>query len=150
MKVLGVDYGDARIGVAISDSFGWIASPVETVKNTGNVEKAAIRVKELAEQLGADEIVVGLPRNMNGTLGPRAIKTQEFIDYLKQQVKMDIIQWDERLSTKAANKIMHEAGMKTSKKKGVVDQIAAVHILQGYLDSIQNKNNANTKGENIK
>ena len=147
MRILGVDYGDSRIGVAVSDLLGWTASGVETVKNTGNMRKAADRVAELAGLMEATEIVVGLPRNMDGSLGPRAEKTLDFIELLKSRVKIDIIPWDERLSTKAANRIMHEVGMKTSKKKGSVDQIAAVLILQGYLDKLRNRNNINDSRE---
>ncbi len=147
MRILGVDYGDSRIGIAVSDLLGWTASGVETVKNMGNMRKAADRVAELAGLMEATEIVVGLPRNMDGSLGPRAEKTQEFMELLKSRVKIDIIPWDERLSTKAANRIMHEVGMKTSKKKGSVDQIAATLILQGYLDKLRNRNNINDSRE---
>lgn len=147
MRILGVDYGDSRIGIAVSDLLGWTASGVETVVNTGNLTKVADRIAELARLQEADKIVVGFPRNMDGTIGPRAVKTQEFIETIKLRTKIDIIPWDERLSTKAANRIMHEVGMKTSKKKGKVDQIAAVYILQGYLDNLRNRNNINDSRE---
>lgn len=136
MRILGIDYGDSRIGIAVSDPFGWTAQGVETVNHKGNLHRAVDRICELAKQYGAEKIVVGFPKNMNGTVGPRGEKTQEFIDFIAKKLDIEIIKWDERLTTVAANRTMHELGTKTSKKKGIVDQIAAVYILQGYLDSM--------------
>ena len=136
MRILGIDYGDSRIGIAVSDPMGWTAQGVETLQWRGDMEKPAERIAVLAGEYGAEKIIVGFPRNMNGTIGPRGEKTQEFIDLLAAKTKVPIAKWDERLSTVSANRTMHEMGIKTSKKKKVVDQIAAVFILQGYLDSI--------------
>lgn len=140
MQVLGIDYGDSRIGVAKSDPFGWTAQAVETIKWSGNLDKPLQRIVQLVKEYNTEKIVVGFPKNMNGSVGPRGEKTLEFIDRLTNKIpNVEIIKWDERLTTMAANRTMHELGVKTSKKKGIVDQIAAVYILQGYLDSKSGK-----------
>jgi len=136
MRILGVDYGDSRIGIAVSDPMGWTAQGIETLEWRGNMERPVERIAKLAGDYGAEKIIVGFPKNMNGTIGPRGEKTQEFIELLAVKTNIQIVKWDERLSTVSANRAMHEMGIKTSKKKKVVDQIAAVFILQGYLDSI--------------
>lgn len=136
MRVLGIDYGDSRIGIAKSDPFGWTAQAVETIKWSGSLEKPLERIRQLIKEYTIERVVIGFPRNMNGTVGPRGEKTQEFIDLLVKKIPdVEIIKWDERLTTVAASRTMHELGVKTSKRKEIVDQIAAVYILQGYLDS---------------
>ncbi|MCX8129307.1 MAG: Holliday junction resolvase RuvX [Clostridia bacterium] len=143
MRIMGIDYGDSRIGISISDPFGWTAQGVETIHLKGGLQKALERIHHLIKEYNINKVVVGFPRNMNGTIGPRGEKTLEFIDMIGKYTTennlsdFEIIKWDERLTTVAANRTMHELGVKTSKKKGVVDQIAAVYILQGYLDSIK-------------
>lgn len=139
MRIIGIDYGDARIGIAVSDPFGWTAQAVETITWRNNLGKPIERIIQLTKEYNVEKIVIGFPKNMNGTIGPRGEKTLEFIDLLLQNVNKEVIKWDERLTSVAANRTMHEMGLKTSKKKGVVDQIAAVYILQGYLDSISKK-----------
>lgn len=136
MRIMGIDYGDSRIGLAISDPFGWTAQGMETIHWKNELSKPIERIKQLVGEYGVEKIVVGFPRNMNGTVGPRGEKTLEFIRVLGYETGVEIIQWDERLTTVAAQRTMQEIGIKTSKKKGVVDRIAAVYILQGYLDSI--------------
>lgn len=136
MRILGVDFGDSRIGIAVSDPMGWTAQGIETVEWRGSIEKPAERIAKLAGDYKAEKIIVGFPKNMNGTIGPRGEKTQGFIDILSRKTNIEIVKWDERLSTVSANRTMHEIGIKTSRKKKVVDQIAAVFILQGYLDSL--------------
>lgn len=138
MRVLGIDFGDSKIGVSVSDPFGWIAQGVETIIWKGDINKPIERIKDIIKTYGAEKCVVGFPLNMNGTVGPRGEKTLEFISLLTDKAGIEVIKWDERLTTKAANMVMHEMGMKASKKKRVEDQIAAVYILQGYLDSIKN------------
>lgn len=133
---MGIDFGDSRIGIAVSDPLGWTAQGIETLEWKGSMERPAERIKQLATEYGVQKIVMGFPRNMNGTVGPRGEKTQEFIDILAGLTGLEIVKWDERLTTVAAHRTMHEVGMKTSKKKLFVDRIAAVLILQGYLDSI--------------
>jgi len=135
---MGIDYGDSRIGVAVSDPMGWTAQGLETIERKGTVEQAAEKIKQLVEQYGVERIVIGLPRNMNGTIGPSGEKAIEFGDVLARITGIEVVRWDERLTTVAANRLMHEVGMKTSKKKKSVDRIAAVFILQGYLDSMKN------------
>jgi putative holliday junction resolvase len=143
MRVLGIDYGDSRIGIAVSDPFGWTAQAVETIHWKGSLQKAIERIYKLIKEYNISKVIVGFPKNMNGTIGPRGEKTDEFIGLLNQYAAdnginpAEFVKWDERLSTVAANRTMHELGIKTSKKKGVVDQIAAVYILQGYLDSVK-------------
>ncbi len=144
MRIMGIDYGDSRIGIAISDPFGWTAQGIETIKWNGNLQIPLKRIKELVDEYHVSRIVVGFPRNMNGTVGPRGQKTLEFIDALDGYIngslstrKTDIVKWDERLTTVAAQRIMQETGVKTSRKKAVVDKIAAVYMLQGYLDSLK-------------
>jgi putative Holliday junction resolvase len=137
MRIMGIDFGDARIGIAVSDPLGFTAQGVETLVWKGKgMQQPAERIARLAKDYGVEKIIIGFPKNMNGTIGPRGEKTIEFIDVLSRYTDADILKWDERLSTVAANRTMHEVGMKTSKKKLVVDQIAAVFILQGYLDSM--------------
>lgn len=138
MRIIGIDYGDKRIGIAVSDPLGWTAQGVETVVRSFDMSKTMDRIKQLVKEYNVDRIVVGFPLNMNGTVGPRGEKTIEFIESLKNELNnIDIVKWDERLSTVAAHRTMHEIGVKTSKKKSIVDQIAASYILQSYLDSIR-------------
>ncbi len=137
MRIMGIDYGDSRIGIAISDPMGWTAQGLETIQAKTGMDAVLGRIRELAEKYGVQRIVVGFPRNMNGTVGPRGEKTLEFIEKLSSVVEAEIITWDERLTTVSANRTMHELRIKTSRKKLIVDQIAAVHMLQGYLDSLR-------------
>lgn len=137
MHILGIDYGDSRIGVAKSDVMGWMAQGFETIKNNGGFKKPIERIGEIVKEYDIKLIVVGYPKNMNGTEGPKALKVQEFIDRMNEALpEVSIVKWDERLTTVAAHRTMQELDIKTSKKKSIVDQIAAVYILQGYLDSV--------------
>jgi putative Holliday junction resolvase len=137
MRIMGIDYGDSRIGISISDPLGITAQSLETVSSKKGLDSALERIAALAAEYCADRIVVGFPKNMNGTIGPRGERTLEFISLLEKKTGLRVIKWDERLTTVAANRAMQEMGVKTKKKKDVVDQIAAVYILQGYLDSIR-------------
>jgi len=141
MRIMGIDYGDKRVGIAISDPFGWTAQGIETIEWNGHVaEKLINRIKELIMEYKIEKIVMGFPKNMNGTIGERGQKTLEFIDILREHILgIEIICWDERLTTVSAKKVMIEMGTKKSKKKGLVDKIASTYILQSYLDSISNK-----------
>lgn len=135
MRIMGIDFGDSRIGIAVSDPLGWTAQGLDTIQWKGSMERPAEQIKQLVEQYNVEKIVVGLPKNMNGTVGPSGEKAIEFGELLSKKTGLEVVKWDERLTTVAANRMMHEVGMKTSKKKGSVDRIAAVLILQGYLDS---------------
>ncbi|NLC67874.1 MAG: Holliday junction resolvase RuvX [Clostridiaceae bacterium] len=151
MRIMGIDYGDARIGIAISDPFGWTAQPVETIKWKNNIIYPVERIRNLVEKYDVKKIIVGYPRNMNGTLGQRAIKTDRFIEYLAAAAgDLEIIKWDERLSTVAANKILNETGVKSARKKKTIDLIAATYILQGYLDSMRNDSTRNKENGEMK
>ncbi|HHW66704.1 Holliday junction resolvase RuvX [Defluviitalea raffinosedens] len=137
MRIMGMDYGEKTIGIAVSDPFGWTAQGVEIIrrKDENNLKESMERIKELIEQYDVKKIVLGFPKNMNNTLGVRAEKTLEFKEKLEKRFSIEVILWDERLSTKAAESILLEADISRSKRKKVIDKMAAVYILQGYLDS---------------
>ena len=133
-KVLGVDFGDRRTGVAVSDDSRTIAFPRETLE-CPRVEQAAAAVARLAAAEQVAEIVVGLPVNMDGSRGPRAARTEEFLAELARRTAVPLRRWDERLSTKVAEAVLIEAGTSRAKRRGVVDKLAAQVILQNYLDA---------------
>ena len=133
-KALGIDLGEARVGVAVSDDLGMLAHPLETISvKTTDVKK---RILALAAERGAQTIIVGMPRNMDGTYGPAATKAKEFIEALRSSTEIKIIGWDERLTTVSAQRSLHEAGKNTKKQRPIIDQVAAQIILQGWLDSV--------------
>lgn len=134
MRVLGIDYGDSRIGVAVSDPMGWTAQGLETVKCKDSLRKAIERIMEIIRQYEIKDIVIGYPLNMNGTAGPRTERTEAFIKKLLKLGDFNIVKWDERLTTVSAHRAMNELGVKASNKKNIVDTMSAVFILQGYLD----------------
>jgi putative Holliday junction resolvase len=134
MRVLGLDVGDRRIGVALSDETRTLASGLPTLERVGP-RKDLQAVAALARRHGAGEIVVGLPRNMNGSIGPQAEKVQAFGEALKPVARVPVRYWDERLTTVEAEQILIERDVSRQRRKGLVDQVAAVLILQGYLDA---------------
>ena len=136
-RILGIDYGDSRTGIAVSDLMGWTAQGLETISYKGNMKMLLDRIGEIIKEYDIKKIVIGYPRNLNGTIGPRAEKTEEFIKILIDKFNLDVIKWDEWLSTVSAHRDMNEMGVKNKKKRGLVDTIAAVHILQNYLDRQQ-------------
>ena len=136
-RILGIDYGDSRTGIAVSDALGWTAQGLETIVYKGNMNILLNRIGEIIKEYDIKKIVIGFPRNLNGTIGPRAEKTEEFIKILMDKFKLNVIKWDEWLSTVSAHRDMNDMGVKNKKKKNLVDTIAAVHILQNYLDSIK-------------
>jgi putative Holliday junction resolvase len=134
MRILGLDVGSKTIGMAVSDELEIVASTLATLKRKGMEQDLRQLIAVIAEQdVGA--IVVGLPKNMNGSLGPSAEMVLQLVEELKRTVAQPVITWDERLSTVAAEKALLEAHMSRKKRKKVIDQVAAVLILQGYLDS---------------
>lgn len=139
MRILGIDYGDSRIGVAVSDPLGWTAGGLETISAKNRFHAAVEEVAALCKAYEVQEVVVGYPRHMNGTCGERTQRTEGFIEALLEKCKglnLEIIRWDERLTSAAAHRTMQETGASTRKQgKGLVDRIAAQLILQGYLDS---------------
>jgi putative Holliday junction resolvase len=132
--VLGIDFGRSRIGVAISDELRLLAHPLETIPAGKN---AAKRIAEIVRERKIDHVVVGLPRNMDGTFGAAASEAQKFVQELRALIAREITTWDERLTTVAAHRALREAGKKTRATRGYVDQVAAQMILQGYLDRQQ-------------
>lgn len=134
-KALGVDLGEVRIGLAVSDDLGMLAHPLETIRadeKPGPVEKIAQIV--LARKV--EVIVVGMPRNMNGTYGPAAEKAKLFGERLRSKIACEVKFWDERLTSVAAQKELHAGGRNIKNSRAVIDQVAAQLILQGYLDSL--------------
>lgn len=134
MRILGLDVGDRTIGVAVSDEMGWTAQGVETIKRQSR-EKDFGRLKEIIAQYKVEEIVVGLPKNMNGTIGPRGEICQAFASQLEEVTSLPIHMWDERLTTMAAEKMLIAADVSRQKRKKVIDKMAATFILQGFLDA---------------
>lgn len=132
--ILGVDFGDSRTGYAVSDALGFSANTLE-VFHEKNMIKVAEHTAELVKRLNAEKIVLGFPKNMNGTVGDRGKKTKVLVKIMKELVECPIILWDERLTTVSAHNLMNETNVRGKKRKDTVDKIAAAFILQGYLDS---------------
>lgn len=138
MRILGIDYGDARVGVAVSDMLGFMAQGVRTIKNTGT-KKLLCELGEIIDEYKPEKIVLGLPKNMDGSEGFRVDATHEFADALKKIYKGEIIFWDERLSSLGAKRYLNETNTRGKKRKEVLDTVAACIILEGYLNSQKNK-----------
>lgn len=136
MKILGVDFGDSRTGYALSDIMGFGANVLDAFK-CKSINGVAEHTAILAKEQGAEKIILGFPKNMNGTLGPRAEKTQKLAEKLKELIDIPVILWDERLTTVSAHNLMNETNVRGKKRKESVDSISAAYILQGYLDSIR-------------
>lgn len=134
-RTLALDVGDKTIGVAASDLMGWTAQGVETIRRIG-IKKDLQRLEEIIKEYEVNKIVVGLPKNMNGTIGPQGEKVLEFVERLKKRFQAEVVLWDERLTTVSAERTLIEADVSRKKRKEVIDKMAAVYILQGYLDSI--------------
>ncbi|WP_423189617.1 Holliday junction resolvase RuvX [Alkalibacterium sp. f15] len=136
MRIMGLDVGSKTVGVAVSDQFGWTAQGIETVKiNESKNEFGFDRIKELIEEYEVESFVVGLPKNMNGTIGERAEISMEYGQKLEELFKLPVIYQDERLTTMQATRMLIEEGNTSRKKrKKVIDKLAAVMILQNYLD----------------
>ncbi|WP_059171235.1 Holliday junction resolvase RuvX [Bacillus sp. FJAT-27445] len=136
MRILGLDVGSKTVGVALSDEFGWTAQGLETIKiDEEKNEFGFERLGQLIKEYGVDQVVIGLPKNMNGTIGPRAEASIRFADEIERLFSLPTVLWDERLSTMAAERVLLEADVSRKKRKKVIDKMAAVMILQGYLDS---------------
>lgn len=144
-RILGVDFGRARIGVAVSDELGMLAHPVETIPASRG--EAPKRIAELVREKDIERVVVGLPRHMNGSVGEAAGEALAFAEKLRAVLSCEVITWDERLTTMAANRALREGGQKTRNSRGYVDQVAAQMILQGYLDGLQTARDRNPEAE---
>ncbi|MEG0289760.1 MAG: Holliday junction resolvase RuvX [Carnobacterium sp.] len=140
MRTMGLDVGSKTVGVAISDPFGWTAQGIETVKiNEIQEEYGLSRISELVKEYEVSKVVIGLPKNMNNSIGPRAEASIRYAELLKEIIQLPIIFQDERLTTVQAERMLIEEGNASrAKRKKVIDKVAAVMILQNYLDSNQN------------
>jgi putative Holliday junction resolvase len=141
MRIMGLDFGSKTVGVAISDSLLITAQGIEIIrrKDENKLRQTLARIEALITEYEVSEIVLGLPKNMNDTLGERAELSLEFKDKLERRTGLPVVMWDERLTTVSADKVMMEAGIRRENRKEYVDKIAAVFILQGYLDYRGNK-----------
>ena len=136
MRIMALDVGSRTIGIACSDALLMTAQGIETIRRT-SLENDFNRLRELISEYEVHELVVGMPKNMNGTKGERAEKTEEFVEKMKAVIDLPVTFWDERLSTVMAERQLIAADVSRKKRKGVIDKMAAVVILQGYLDRLQ-------------
>ncbi|MBS6397045.1 MAG: Holliday junction resolvase RuvX [Clostridiales bacterium] len=137
MRIMGLDYGSRTVGVAISDALLLTAQGIETICRTqeNKLRQTLARIRALCEEYEVEEIVLGFPKNMNNTIGDRAERSLEFAEMLKKRTGLPVFMWDERLTTVEANRTLMESGVRREHRKEYVDKIAAVFILQGYLDA---------------
>ncbi len=140
MRIMGLDFGSKTVGVAVSDPFLLTAQGIEIIrrKEENKLRRTLARIEELILEYGVEQIVLGLPKNMNDTEGDRVQATKEFAEKLERRTALPVVFWDERLTTVAADRAMMEAGIRREHRKEHVDRIAAVLILQGYLDCRKN------------
>ena len=138
MRVLGLDFGSKTTGVAVSDPLGFTAQGLETItrEDENKLRRTCARIEELIREYQIETIVLGYPKNMNNTSGERVEKTLAFKEMLERRTGLSVVLWDERLTTVAADRHMMESGIRRENRKQYVDEIAAVFILQGYLDSL--------------
>ncbi len=142
MRIMGLDYGAITVGVAISDELLLTAQAIEVIrrKQENKLRQTYARIEALAQQYDVEEIVVGYPKNMDNSIGERAIKSEEFAENIKRRTGLTVTLWDERLTTVAAHQVLKESGIGRKQTAAVVDKLAAVFILQGYLDLRREKN----------
>lgn len=138
MRIMGLDFGSKTVGVAVSDALHITAQGIETIqrKSQGKLRQTLARIDLLIQEYQVDRIVLGFPKNMNNTEGERCQKTLEFQRMLEQRTGLEVFLWDERLTTVAADRTLMEGGVRRENRKSYVERIAAVFILQGYLDSL--------------
>ena len=138
MRIMGLDYGSKTVGVAMSDPLGITAQAVETIwrKDENKLRKTCARIEELISEYEVERIVLGLPKHMNNDLGERAEKALAFGEMVKRRTGLEVVMWDERLTTVEAERTLIENNVRRENRKQYIDRIAAVFILQGYLDSI--------------
>ena len=137
MRVMGLDYGSKTVGVAVSDPLGLTAQGLETIwrKEENKLRKTCARIEELIKEYEVERIVLGFPKHMNNDIGDRAEKSLEFGEMLKRRTGLEVIMWDERLTTAEAERTLIESNVRREDRKQYIDKIAAVFILQGYLDA---------------
>ncbi|WP_077308490.1 Holliday junction resolvase RuvX [Terribacillus halophilus] len=138
LKTIGLDVGSKTIGVAVSDGLGWTAQGLTTIKwNEEDYETARQELEQIIKTHEVAKAVIGMPKNMNGTIGPRGEASLAFSQWIEEQFGIETVLWDERLTTMAAERVLLEADVSRKKRKKVIDKMAASMILQGYLDSKQ-------------
>ena len=149
MRILGLDFGSKTVGVAVSDELLITAQGVEIIrrKSPTKLRQTLARMEELVAQYHAERIVLGYPKNMNNTEGDRCERTKEFKEMLEKRCHLPVILWDERLTTVAADRAMMETGIRRENRREFVDEIAAIFILQGYLDYLSNHPEEKRTGE---
>jgi len=137
VRIMGLDYGSVTVGVAISDSMQLTAQPVEVIqrKSENKLRRTLARIEELVEEYEVGLIVLGLPKNMNNTLGERAEETKEFQEMLQRRTGLEVVLWDERLTTMESERILQEGGVRRENRKERIDWMAATLILQSYMDA---------------
>lgn len=135
-RIMGLDFGSVTVGVAVSDGLHLTAQGVEVIrrKQENKLRQTLARIEELVKEYEVDRIVLGYPKNMNNTIGDRAIKSEQFMEKLKNRLGLEVVLWDERLTTVSAHQAMIEGNVRREARDKVVDKVAAVFILQGYLD----------------
>jgi putative holliday junction resolvase len=137
MRILGLDVGSKTIGVAVSDAFGWTAQGVKTILIDEEKQQFGLdELERIIKEYEVEKVVVGFPKNMNGSVGPRGEASIQFGDMIKEKFNLPVELWDERLTTMAAERMLIHADVSRKKRKKVIDKMAAVMILQGYLDSL--------------
>ncbi|MBR3634794.1 MAG: Holliday junction resolvase RuvX [Lachnospiraceae bacterium] len=141
MRIMGLDLGSKTVGVALSDPMLITAQPLETItrKEENKLRQTLARIEAIIEEYDVSKIVLGYPKNMNDSIGERAVISEEFKDKLERRTGLEVILWDERLTTVAADEVLSETGVKRADRKQYIDQIAATFILQEYIDSIKGK-----------
>lgn len=141
MRIMGLDFGSKTVGVAVSDALGWTAQGVETIvrKNEDKLRQTCARIEALIAEYEVELLVLGYPKNMDGTIGERARKTEAFRDMLVRRTGLPVVLWDERLTTVEAEQILIESGVRRENRKTYIDKIAAMLILQDYLDAKQHE-----------
>jgi putative Holliday junction resolvase len=137
-RIMGLDYGSVTVGVAISDALLLTAQGIEVIrrKQENKQRQTLARIEELITEYEVDKIVLGYPKHLNNTIGERAVKSEEFAERLRQRTSLEVILWDERLTTVAAHQVLAQSKLDDREKSMVVDKLAAVLILQGYLDKL--------------
>ena len=146
-RIMGLDYGSKTVGVAISDELGITAQGVETITRSeeGKLRRTLARIAELSQEYRINRIILGYPENMDNSAGARVKKTEEFADMVRRRTGLPVVFWDERLTTVSAERVLMESGVRREKRKAVIDKIAAVLILQNYLDSGRGKEQDTTE-----
>lgn len=136
-RILGIDYGDVRVGLAISDELKITAQGLDTLVINGSIKKLILHILKLIDEYSIDTIVIGYPRNMDGSNSDKTNKVDEIVNMLKKRVGINIVKWDERLTTVSAYRTMRELNISQKKKNVYADKLAATYILEGYLNSLK-------------